>query len=238
MRSFKSHSMLFGTLSAASLMATLGCGQAAAEAGKDLASAEAKQSYSLGHAIGTQFAETPGDIDRAALVQGFSDAINARTAAFGIDEMNQAIADFETTRVEAVREEAAALAAANAEAGGRYREQFAKEPGVVSLDNGLLYKVLESGAGDPPAEGSSVTLHYRGSLVDGTEFDESYSRDEPISLPLERAMPGWRAALERMPEGAKWQVVIPPSLAFGETGAVGFVEPNTTLIFELERIAS
>jgi len=238
MKSFKSHSMLFGTLGAAGLMAILGCGQAAAEAGTDPESAEAKQGYSLGHALGTQFAETLGDVDRAALAQGFSDAVNARTAAFGIDEMNQAIADFETTRVEAAREKVAALAAANAEAGGLYREQFAKEPGVVSLDNGLLYKVLEPGAGDPPAEGSNVALHYRGSLVDGTELDESYSRDEPISLPLERAMPGWKAALELMPEGARWQVVIPPSLAYGETGAAGFVEPNTTLIFEFERIAS
>jgi FKBP-type peptidyl-prolyl cis-trans isomerase FklB len=238
MRSFKSHSMLFGTLGATGLMATLGCGQAAAEAEKGLASSEAKQGYSLGHAIGTQFAEMPGDIDRAALELGFSDAINARTAAFGIDEMNQAIADFETALVEAAGEQTAALAAANAEAGGRYREQFAKEPGVVSLDNGLLYKVVEPGAGDPPAEGSSVSLHYRGSLVDGTEFDESYSRGEPISLTLEHAMPGWKAALERMPEGARWQVVIPPSLAYGETGAVGFVGPNTTLIFELERVAS
>jgi FKBP-type peptidyl-prolyl cis-trans isomerase FklB len=230
--------MLFGTLGAAGLMATLGCGHAAAEAGKDLASAEAKQGYSLGHAVGTQFAEMPGQIDRAALAQGFSDAINARASAFGIDEMAQAIGDLETARVEAAREKTAALAAANAEAGSRYREQFSQEPGVVSLDNGLLYKVLEPGAGDPPAEGSSVTLHYRGSLVDGTELDESYSRDEPMSLPLERAMPGWKAALELMPEGARWQVVIPPSLAYGETGAAGFVEPNSTLIFELERIAS
>ena len=71
-----------------------------------------------------------------------------------------------------------------------------------------------------------------------TEFDESYSGGEPVSLPLERAMPGWKAALERMPEGAKWQVVIPPSLAYGETGAAGFIEPNPTLIFELERLAS
>jgi len=230
--------MLFGTLGATGLMATLGCGQAAAEAEKDLASSETTQGYSLGHAIGTQFAEMPGDIDRAALAQGFSDAINARTAAPGIDEMNQAIADLEATRVAAARESAAALAAANAEAGGRYREQCANEPGVVSLDNGLLYKVLEPGAGDPPAAGSSVTLHYRGSLVDGTELDESYSRDEPMSLPLERAMPGWKAALELMPEGARWQVVIPPSLAYGETGSGGFIEPNTTLIFELERLAS
>ncbi len=238
MRSFKSHSMLFGTLATAGLIANIGCGRAEAESGKELASAEAKQSYSLGHSIGNQLAETLGDIDRAALAQGFGDAINARTAAFGIDEMNQAIADFETTRVEAAREEAAALAVANAEVGDRYREQFAKEPGVVSLDNGLLYKVLEPGAGDPPAEGSSVTLHYRGSLVDGAEFDESYSRGEPISLLLEGAMPGWKAALELMPEGARWQVVIPPSLAYGETGAGGFIEPNTTLIFELERLAS
>jgi len=238
MRSFKSHSMVFGALATAGLIANLGCGRAAAEAGKELASAEAKQSYSLGHSIGTQLAETLGDIDRVALSKGFGDAINLRTPAFGIDEMNQAIADFETTRVEAAREEAAALAAANAEAGGHYREQFAKEPGVVSLDNGLLYKILEPGAGDPPAEDSNVTVHYRGSLVDGAEFDESYSRGEPISLPLEGAMPGWKAALELMPEGAKWQVVIPPSLAYGEAGAGGFIEPNTTLIFELERLAS
>jgi FKBP-type peptidyl-prolyl cis-trans isomerase len=238
MRSFKSHSMVFGALATAGLIANLGCGRAAAEAGKELASVEAKQGYSVGHAIGTQLGETLGEIDRTALAQGFSDAINARTAAIGIDEMHQVIADLETTRLEVAREEVAALAAANAEAGGLYREQFAKEPGVVSLDNGLLYKVLEPGVGDPPAEDASVTLHYRGSLVDGTEFGDSYSTDEPISLPLEGAMPGWKAALELMPEGARWQVVIPPSLAFGETGAGGFVEPNTTLIFELERVAS
>ena len=83
-----------------------------------------------------------------------------------------------------------------------------------------------------------MRVHYRGSLVDGTPLDDSYVRGEPIEISVEQVLPGWAAALERMPEGARWQVVIPPSLAYGEAGAMGFVEPNSTLIFELERVAS
>lgn len=238
MRTFHARTRPFGSIGIAGLVATLGCGQAVAGAQADLASEAARQGYSLGHSIGSQVSETIGDVEASSLVQGFSDAIQAREAALGADEMALAIRQFETRRSEVEREKRAAMAKANAAAGEAYREQFAQQPGVVTLDSGLQYKVIEPGTGDPPEKGASVTVHYRGSLVDGTALDDSYSRGEPITIPLDRALPGWAAALERMPEGAKWQVVIPPSLAYGEEGAAGFVEPNTTLLFELERIAS
>jgi FKBP-type peptidyl-prolyl cis-trans isomerase FklB len=220
-------------------MATLGCGQATAAAGgADLASEEAQQGYSLGYAIGHQISQTIDDVDLAALAKGFGDAAQQREAALGTDVMQLAIAGYEASRAEAARADLAALAAANSAAGDAFRAEFARKPGVTTLDNGLSYRVIEPGAGDPPEAGSEVTLHYRGSLVDGTALDESYSRGEPITIPLDQALPGWTAALERMPQGAKWEVVIPPSLAYGEAGASGFVEPNTTLVFEFERVAS
>ena len=238
MRASKTKLKLAGALGAAGLLASLGCAQASAGTQKGLASAEAQQGYSLGHAIGLQMTETLGGVDPSAFVEGLSDAIYSREASLGPEEMKTAILDFETKRQEATRESLAALAATNAQAGDAYREKFALEPGVSALDNGLLYKVIEPGAGDPPAPGSSVTIHYRGSLVDGTPLDDSYSRGAPVTIPLEGSLPGWAAALERMPAGAKWQVVIPPSLAYGETGAGDFIGPNTTLVFELERVAS
>jgi FKBP-type peptidyl-prolyl cis-trans isomerase FklB len=107
----------------------------------------------------------------------------------------------------------------------------------VSLDNGLLYKVLDQGDGELPDEDSTVTVHYRANLVDGREFDNSYARDEPVTFPLKGVMKGFSEALTRMHEGSKWQVVIPPQLAYGEQGA-GPIGPNSTLIFEMELISA
>lgn len=238
MKAFDARNGFAEMIGVAALAVVLGCGQAIAGAGGNLESAEADQGYSLGHAIGSQLAHSLVDVDRVAVGRGFDDAINERQAALDAEQMSQALAALDAGRAEAAHQEMAAKAAANAAAGEAYRERFSQEPGVASLDNGLLYKVIESGAGDLPEPGATVMVHYRGTLVDGTELDESYSGGEPVTVPLDRALPGWTAALERMQPGAKWQVVIPPSLAYGETGAPGFVEPNTTLVFELERVAS
>jgi FKBP-type peptidyl-prolyl cis-trans isomerase FklB len=227
-----------GALGAAGLFATLACGQATANEQRDISSPEAQQGYSLGYQIGGKIAQDLGDVDSAALARGVGDAVQKRDSAIPPDEMAQAIVAFETRRAEVVRAEVAALATANAEAGEAFREQFAEEDGTVRLENGLLYQVIEPGTGEVPEPGSRVTLHYRGSLVDGTELDDSYSQGEPITVSLDRVLPGWSAALERMPAGARWKVVIPPSLAYGESGAMGFVEPNATLVFEFERVAS
>jgi FKBP-type peptidyl-prolyl cis-trans isomerase FklB len=107
---------------------------------------------------------------------------------------------------------------------------------VVGLDNGLQYKVLVAGDGEIPEPGDQVTVHYRGRFVDGTEFDSSYDRQAPESFPVDRVIPGWSEALTRMPVGSTWEVVVPPSLAYGETGAADLIGPNATLVFELELI--
>jgi FKBP-type peptidyl-prolyl cis-trans isomerase FklB len=238
MRTINQRTKWVGTLCATGLFATLACGQATANDPSDISSQQGQQGYSLGYTIGGKLAEDLDGVDFAALAKGFSDAIQQRDSALSPDEIAQAIVDFESQRAEIAQAEIAAMATENALAGDAFRAQFAQEEGTVSLDGGLLYKVIEPGTGTPPEPGASVTLHYRGSLVDGTALDDSYTRGEPVTVSLDRVLPGWSAALERMPPGARWQVVIPPSLAYGETGAMGFVEPNATLIFEFERLES
>jgi FKBP-type peptidyl-prolyl cis-trans isomerase FklB len=227
-----------GTLCATGLFATLACGQATANDPGDISSQQGKQGYSLGYTIGGKLAQDLDGVDFAALAKGFSDAIQQRAPPSAPIRSPRRSSDFETQRAEVAQAEMAAIATANAEAGDAFRAEFAQEEGTVILDSGLLYPVIEPGTGAPPEPGASVTVHDRGSLVEGTAIDDSYARGEPVTVSLDRVLPDWSAALERMPAGARWKVVIPPSLAYGETGAMGFVEPNATLIFEFERLDS
>ncbi len=125
------------------------------------------------------------------------------------------------------------LAELNADAGESYRRAQIAEPGVVSLPNGLLAQVLHHGDGDVPAADDWVRVHYSGWRIDGRLFDSSWRRDEPATLPLERAIPGWRQALQVMPVGSRLRLVLPPELAYGRAGA-GVIGPEETLVFELE----
>jgi FKBP-type peptidyl-prolyl cis-trans isomerase FklB len=108
---------------------------------------------------------------------------------------------------------------------------------VKSLESGLQYKVIEKGSGATPKATDSVTVHYRGTLTDGTEFDSSYTRNKPATFGVNRVIPGWTEALQLMQEGDKWQLFIPPQLAYGERGAGGKIPPNSALIFEVELIS-
>jgi FKBP-type peptidyl-prolyl cis-trans isomerase FklB len=105
---------------------------------------------------------------------------------------------------------------------------------VVTLPSGLRYKVLKEGSGKQPTADDTVKVHYRGTLVDGTEFDSSFSRNQPAVFPVSRVIPGWTEALQLMKEGAKWQLVLPPELAYGDKGAGPRIGPNATLVFEVE----
>lgn len=125
------------------------------------------------------------------------------------------------------------LAELNADAGEAYRRAQLLEPGVVSLPNGLLVQLLREGDGDVPAADDWVRVHYSGWRIDGRQFDSSRRRDEPATLPLERAIPGWRQALQVMPVGSRLRLVLPPELAYGRAGA-GVIGPEETLVFELE----
>ncbi|HOJ23353.1 MAG TPA: FKBP-type peptidyl-prolyl cis-trans isomerase, partial [Armatimonadota bacterium] len=112
-----------------------------------------------------------------------------------------------------------------------------KKPGVVTLPSGLQYKVLKEGTGKSPKVTDTVTVHYRGTLIDGTEFDSSYRRNEPATFEVGQIIPGWVEALQLMKTGAKWQLFIPSELAYGEQGAGSQIGPNSVLLFEVELLS-
>lgn len=120
------------------------------------------------------------------------------------------------------------------EAGRKFLEDNAKNEGVVTTASGLQYKVLEEGFGSKPRATETVKVHYRGTLIDGTEFDSSYKRGEPISFPLNRVIAGWTEGLQLMKTGAKYELYIPYNLAYGPQGAGGVIPPYATLIFQVE----
>jgi FKBP-type peptidyl-prolyl cis-trans isomerase FklB len=112
-----------------------------------------------------------------------------------------------------------------------------KKEGVKTLPSGLQYRIVAEGSGKTPKSTDTVTVHYRGTLIDGTEFDNSYSRGKPATFGVGRVIAGWTEALQLMKEGARWQLFIPPDLAYGEKGAGSKIPPNSTLIFEVELIS-
>ena len=132
-------------------------------------------------------------------------------------------------------------AAANAEKYAKEGEDFlaenAKRADVTETDSGLQYEVIEAGSGDKPSASSTVRTHYRGTLINGEEFDSSYSRGEPTEFPVNGVIAGWTEALQLMPVGAKWKLFIPYQLAYGERGAGGAIGPYQALVFEIELIA-
>lgn len=125
----------------------------------------------------------------------------------------------------------------NKEAAVAFLEKNASEPGVVQTESGLQYKVIESGAGNTPTMSDTVSAHYAGKLIDGAEFDSSYKRGEPLTIPVGGVIKGWTEALLMMKEGDKWELYIPPELGYGEAGAGGVIPGNAALIFEVELVA-
>src|SRR5204863_9102484 len=122
----------------------------------------------------------------------------------------------------------------NTTEGEKFLAENKNKPGVKTTGSGLQYKVLKEGSGTPPKETDTVVVNYRGTLIDGTEFDSSYKRGEPATFPVNRVIKGWTEALQLMKPGAKYQLFIPSDLAYGPGGTGGDIGPNATLIFEVE----
>jgi FKBP-type peptidyl-prolyl cis-trans isomerase FklB len=200
----------------------------------DLKDPKQRISYAIGTGIGNTFKTQGVAVDPSAVAAGIADAIAGK--------LQMSEADVRTTmdqvRSDLVAKQQAKLkadGATNAKSGADYLAANAKKSGVKTTASGLQYKVVKSGAGKTPGPKDTVKVNYHGTLIDGTVFDSSIDRGEPVIFPVSGVIPGWSEALQLMKEGDKWQVYIPPKLAYGETGA-GKIGPNSVLIFDTELI--
>ena len=206
-------------------------------AAEGLETLEQKASYSFGVDFAKRLKQQGIDLDISALNRGIKDQTSGNTLALEAGEMTQVKAEYtEQLRAKLVQEQQQ-LAAKNLEAGKQFLAENAKKEGVVTTASGLQYKVISSGDGKMPKAEDTVTTHYRGTLIDGREFDSSYSRGQPASFPVKGVIKGWTEALQLMKVGDKWELYIPSELAYGEAQRSELIQPNSTLVFELELLS-
>jgi len=208
-----------------------------ASAAKGLETLEQKASYSFGVDFAKRLKQQGIELDITALTSGIEDAATGNKLALEEGEMNQSKAEYtEQLRAKLVAEQQQ-LAAKNLEAGKQFLAENAKKEGVEITASGLQYKVIKSGNGPTPQADDTVTTHYRGTLIDGREFDSSYSRGQPASFPVKGVIKGWTEALQLMKVGDTWALYIPSELAYGAAQRSELITPNSTLVFELELLS-
>lgn len=194
-------------------------------------------SYALGLSMGNNFkASGIETIDVADFSAGVAAVFNGEQPKMSYDEAKAEIQKFFTAMEERQREAAAAIAKVNSEAGEAFLKENGAREGVKTTETGLQYEVITEGTGAKPKAGDDVTVHYTGTLIDGTVFDSSVERGAPATFGVTQVIPGWVEALQMMKEGAKWRLFIPSNLAYGPNGAGGVIGPNATLIFDVELI--
>ncbi len=198
-----------------------------------------KVGYAIGMSIGINLKQQKVSGDPKQVAAGLQAAMQGNETLLSVTEMGQVLRAYQE-EVQAEQKKKMAEMAAGAEENLRQAEEFlssnSQQEGVVTLESGLQYKVLASGSGGSPEATTEVEVHYRGTLIDGTEFDSSYARGKPASFAVNKVIKGWTEALQLMKEGDKWQLAIPPQLAYGESGAPPVVPPNSALIFDVELI--
>jgi FKBP-type peptidyl-prolyl cis-trans isomerase FklB len=207
--------------------------QAYAEEKLVLKNQKDKVSYIIGMDIGNNLKKQSIDVDPSILAKGVKDALTGGKPLLTEQEINETMAAFQKEMM-AKQEQ---VGKKNKAEGDAFLAENKKKEGVKTLPSGLQYKVIKAGTGKKPKPTDTVTTHYRGTLINGTEFDSSYKRGQTVSFPVSGVIPGWTEALQLMEEGAKWQLFIPSNLAYGERGTGGLIGPNATLIFEIELIS-
>jgi len=203
----------------------------------ELSSPKDKVSYGIGMNIGRNFSRQEFDVNPDILAQGIKDVLAGGPTLMTEEEAQTTLVNFQQEMAAKHQAKMTELAEKNKAAGEAFMAENAKKEGVVTLPSGLQYKVLVEGTGKTPGQDDTVTVNYRGALIDGKEFDSSYKRGEPATFPLAGVIPGWTEALQLMKEGSKWQLFIPSALAYGEGGAGPDITPNSSLIFEVELIS-
>ncbi|MDX9873985.1 MAG: FKBP-type peptidyl-prolyl cis-trans isomerase [Spongiibacteraceae bacterium] len=199
----------------------------------ELQTEEQKVSYGMGLNLGARIQEEFAlDVDAFAL--GMRHAVEGGERRMSDEEIAAAVQSFQEKQMAKLEAEFQQQSDANKAQSEEYLAANAAKEGVVTTDSGLQYRVIEQGEGAVPTIDDMVQVHYRGTLVDGTEFDSSYQRGEPVSFPVAGVIPGWTEALQIMPVGSKWELVIPSDLAYGPGGTGGVIGPNAALVFEVE----
>lgn len=196
----------------------------------DLSTHEAKASYGVGMQMGQQLANVFNGVSLEAAIAGITDAFSGKGPQVPGEEINAAFQIIQT-QIEAEKQENAKKFAGEGEA---FLAENAQRENVVVLDSGLQYEVVTEGSGEIPTAQSVVSTHYRGTLINGQQFDSSYDRGQPAEFPVGGVIAGWTEALQKMKVGSKWKLYIPYHLAYGEAGAGGDIGPYQTLIFDIE----
>lgn len=191
-------------------------------------------SYAIGMNFGRSLSAQEIEPDIDLLVQGLRDGLGDGPALMTEEEIQQTLQAFTDTMRAEIAEEREAQGQHNLQEGEEFLTRNREQPGVEETDSGLQYEILEQGTGPTPDETNQVRVHYEGALLDGTVFDSSYERGEPVVFPVNRVIPGWTEALQMMPVGSKWRLWIPATLAYGGEGAGDRIGPNATLVFEVE----
>jgi FKBP-type peptidyl-prolyl cis-trans isomerase FklB len=203
----------------------------------DLTDQKSKVSYGIGMNLGMQWRQQEVPIDPDLLMQGMRDAMEGKEMLMTEQEMRNTLMTFQNEHRARQTEKRRLQGEENLAAGEKYLSENKEKPGVVTLPSGLQYKVIKEGEGRPPAAHDQVSVNYRGTLIDGTEFDSSYNRGEPATFGVSGVIKGWTEALQLMKPGAKWELYIPSALAYGERGSGAQIGPNATLIFDVELIS-
>lgn len=196
-----------------------------------------KVNYAIGVNIVGNIRQQGVDIDLDLVMQGMMDAYSGGKLLLSDEDIRKGIDQYQVAVRQKRSQVMTKAAADNRKEGEAFLAANGNKEGVVSLPSGLQYKIIKTGDGRKPTDDDTVECHYRGSFINGKEFDSSYRTGKPAALKVSGVIPGWREALKLMPVGSTWQLFVPARLAYGERGKSGSIGPNTTLVFEVELLA-
>src|SRR5215469_13645105 len=193
-----------------------------------------RESYAMGMYFGTGWKKNGVDVDLDMMVRGIKDAQSGGSTLMTEEQMRTELMQLQRSVMASRQKVQGEEGQKNQQAGEAYLAKNKTQPGVVVLPDGLQYKVITDGSGATPGPNDVVTVNYKGTFVDGTEFDSSFKRGRPAEFPVTGVIPGWTEALEKMKVGSKWEVTVPSNLAYGPSGRPPLVGPNQTLVFQVE----
>jgi FKBP-type peptidyl-prolyl cis-trans isomerase FklB len=203
----------------------------------ELVTKKNKQSYAIGANFGRGLKQQPLDLDPNLVAQGVKDALAGGKLALTDEEARGVLTDLQSELQKNQEAKMSQLGDANKKEGAAFLAANKSKEGVVALPSGLQYKIMKAGTGPKPTASDTVVCNYRGTLINGKEFDSSYKRGQPASFPVSGVIRGWTEALQLMPVGSTWQLFVPSDLAYGDRGAGPDIGPGATLIFDVELIS-